>query len=55
MADSVDPDKMAHYDLSHLDLQCLHRCWFWFARLKGLKVIKGIVHGITRTTYLFLT
>ena len=24
MANSVDPDKMAHYEPSHLDLHCLH-------------------------------
>ena len=33
--DSVDPDEMAHYKLSHLDLHCLHRYEFWFARLIG--------------------
>ena len=26
MANSVDPDETAHYELSHLDLQCLQRC-----------------------------
>ena len=35
MTNSVDPDEMAHYEPSHLDLQCLHRYWFWFAELKG--------------------
>ena len=25
MASSVDPDEMAHYEPSHLDLHCLHR------------------------------
>ena len=25
MANSVDPDEMAHYRLSHLDLHCLRR------------------------------
>ena len=25
MANSVDPDEMAHYEPSHLDLHCLHR------------------------------
>ena len=35
MADSVDPDEMAHYEQSHLDLHCLHRYWFWSAGLKG--------------------
>ena len=24
MASNVDPDKMAHYEPSHLDLHCLH-------------------------------
>ena len=26
MASSVDPDEMAHYEPSHLDRHCLHRC-----------------------------
>ena len=26
MANSVDPDEMAHNEPSHLDLHCLHRC-----------------------------
>ena len=25
MAKRVDPNEMAHYELSHLDLHCLHR------------------------------
>ena len=36
MANSVDPDAKAHYELSHLDLHCLLRDWFWSAGLKGL-------------------
>ena len=36
MADSVDPDEMARYELFHLGLHCLHRYLFWSARLKGL-------------------
>ena len=36
MANSVDPDEMAHYELSQLDLHCLHRYLFWSAGLKGL-------------------
>ena len=37
MANSVDPDdETAHYESSHLDLYCLHRCLFWTARLKDL-------------------
>ena len=32
MTNSVDLDEMAHYELSHIDLHCLHRlsilvCW----------------------------
>ena len=34
MTHSVDPDEMAHYELSHLDLHWLHRYMFWSARLK---------------------
>ena len=36
MANSVDPDEMAHYEPSHLDLHCLHR-YVWSVKLKGLK------------------
>ena len=36
MANSVDPDETAHYELSHLDLHCLHRYLFCSARLNGL-------------------
>ena len=35
-ANSVDPDETARYELSHLDLHCLHRYLFWSAMLKGL-------------------
>ena len=35
MANSVDPDEMAHYKLSHLALHCLHRYQCWSARQKG--------------------
>ena len=37
MANSVEADKMAGYEPSHLDLHCLHRYLFWCAGLKGLK------------------
>ena len=33
MANSVAPDEMAHYESSHLDLNCLHRYLFWSAWL----------------------
>ena len=29
MANSVDPDEMAHYELSHLDLHCLQKHLSW--------------------------
>ena len=35
MANRVDPDEMAHYELSHQDLHCLQKL-FWSAGLKGL-------------------
>ena len=34
MANSVDPDQMAHYEPSDLDLHCLQRYMFWAAELK---------------------
>ena len=34
MATSVDPDEMAHYEPSPLDLHCLHRSLY---RSTGLK------------------
>ena len=34
MASSVDPDEMAHYEPSHLDLHCLHRYLYWSTGLK---------------------
>ena len=36
MADSVDPDEMAHYEWSHQDLNCLQMCLFQSAGLKEL-------------------
>ena len=36
MANSVDPDEMAHYEPSHLDLHCLQRCLYWSVEMKGL-------------------
>ena len=37
MANSVDPDEMAHYEPSHLDLQCLLRYMVWPTGLKWLR------------------
>ena len=34
MANTVDPDEMAHNEPSHLDQHCLHRYLFWSAWLK---------------------
>ena len=36
MANSVDPDEMACYKPSHLDLHCLHKILFLSAELNGL-------------------
>ena len=37
MANGIDPDETAHYELSHLDLHCLQRCLFWVTGLIGLR------------------
>ena len=31
IANSANPDEMAHYKQYHLDLHCLHRYWFCWA------------------------
>ena len=38
MANSVDPDETAHYELSHLALHCLHRYlyMYWSVGMKRL-------------------
>ena len=36
MANSVDPNEMAHYEPSYQGLHCLHRYLFWFVKLKVL-------------------
>ena len=36
MANSEDPVKMTHYELSYLDLRCLRKYLFWSTGLKGL-------------------
>ena len=36
MTNSVDPDEMAYYEPSHLDLHCLQKYRFWSVGLKGL-------------------
>ena len=42
MANSVDPDEMAHDDPFHLDLHCLHRHLFRSLKLKELRGIDTI-------------
>ena len=37
MANTVDPDETAHYEPSHLDLQCLQIQLLLCLALKGLK------------------
>ena len=37
MTNSVDPDEMAPYEPSYLDLHCLNSYPFWSTELKGLK------------------
>ena len=48
MANSVDPDEIAHYELSHLDLHCLQKN-VSLNRVKGMnyKILKS---GITMKT-----
>ena len=36
MANSVDPDEMACYEPSHLDLHCLQRYLYWSVWMKQL-------------------
>ena len=42
MSNRVDPDETAHYEPSHQDLHCLHRCLLWSA---GLKVLYRYVYA----------
>ena len=44
IANSVDPDEMAHYEPSHLDLHCLQRYPFLSAWLKWL-TLKCVIPG----------
>ena len=37
MADSVDPDEMAHYEPSYQDLHSLQRYLYWSAEMKDLR------------------
>ena len=40
MANSVDPDEMAHYEPSHLDPYCLHMYMYRSTGLEGSTVKK---------------
>ena len=40
LANSIYPDEMACYELSHQDLHCLQRHPYWSAGMKGLIIIK---------------
>ena len=45
MANSVDPDEMAHYEPSHLDLHCLQSL-FWIAGMSlTLKALSRTIEG----------
>ena len=37
ITNDVDPDEMAHYEPSHLDLHCLQRYLYWSKGMKELK------------------
>ena len=37
LANSVDPDEMAHYEPSHLNLHYFQRHLYWSTGIKGLK------------------
>ena len=39
MANIVDPDETAHYELSHLDLHYLQRNLYWYGGMKGLNYV----------------
>ena len=46
-ANSVDPYETAHYEPSHLDLNCLHGYMYLFGstRLKGLTLREKLVES----------
>ena len=43
MANSVDPDETAHFELSHLDLFCLQKYDTWSAGLRGSRTGNAIL------------
>ena len=48
MANNVDPDEMAHYEPSHLDLHCLQQYPYWSLGMKGLELIELTLRGSLR-------
>ena len=52
MANSVDPDETACYELSHLDLHCLRKYLCWSTGLKGLnKVDRDVRHPFVSSIF----
>ena len=53
MVNSVDPDEMARYEPSHLDLHCLHRYWLWSAGLKGVAspLVSHLTHIMLKVVF----
>ena len=49
MANSVDPDEMAHYELSYLDLHCWQNRSILLKGLKRQKILNKLVHTDIRT------
>ena len=51
MENSVDPDEMVHYELSHLNLHYLQRYMLWSAGLKELSlcILQGFSSAQFRT------
>ena len=43
MANTVDPDEIAHYEPSNLDLQCLQIQLLLCLALYGLKAVAGLI------------
>ena len=52
----LNPDEMAYYAPSDLDLHCLRRYPFWSTKLKGLKFGKDLlcIHLIFQNTIRFV-
>ena len=46
MANNVDPDEMAYYGQSHLDLHCLQRYQYWSVGMKALTLKAPITTAV---------